>query len=363
MSQNFLSWALKVLPESSSFYNYNEGSELKLLKKWFNDKVELIKSKNNYDGSYYDSLNLDFYIEYFSIIKQIGLQNEFELETNIDNIKLRGSFIKSLLIDSENKNKVIVFCHGVSNNRWSLFYCIHIAIQAGYNALIYDARNHGNSDKSYTTLGKVESDDLENVLEWLIRNYKPISIGLYGFSMGASTVLHWIGKFQNKHPEVKSVFCEAPFDDFKKRFSSAINKVNKDKEDVKILNDANKKIGYFDKVKLQFFYGLAMKVMKAPFSLYDVKPILFLPSILNLNLMIMHGTKDDVIDCDASLEIWKKLVCKNKNKVELILVKDASHGDLPFLGDFSKGKLLNNNGEPIYETFSYILLDFFGKNL
>lgn len=53
----------------------------------------------------------------------------------------------------------------------------------------YDARNHGVSSKSYTSLGQIESCDLQDVIDYSIRKYDPESIGLYGFSMGASTIL------------------------------------------------------------------------------------------------------------------------------------------------------------------------------
>jgi pimeloyl-ACP methyl ester carboxylesterase len=37
-------------------------------------------------------------------------------------------------------------------------------LQVGYSVLIYDARNHGMSGKSYLTLGEVEADDLEDII-------------------------------------------------------------------------------------------------------------------------------------------------------------------------------------------------------
>jgi len=62
-------------------------------------------------------------------------------------------------------------------------------LQLGYSIITYDARNHGLSDKSYNTLGKVESEDLETVINFAKKKYRPVKIALYGFSMGASTIL------------------------------------------------------------------------------------------------------------------------------------------------------------------------------
>jgi alpha-beta hydrolase superfamily lysophospholipase len=66
---------------------------------------------------------------------------------------------------------------------------MHLALQRGYSVISYDARNHGVSSKSYTSLGQIESCDLQDVIDYSIRKYDPESIGLYGFSMGASTIL------------------------------------------------------------------------------------------------------------------------------------------------------------------------------
>jgi len=37
-------------------------------------------------------------------------------------------------------------------------------LQLGYQVVIFDARSHGISGKSYTTLGKIEAYDLEDIV-------------------------------------------------------------------------------------------------------------------------------------------------------------------------------------------------------
>jgi alpha/beta superfamily hydrolase len=55
-------------------------------------------------------------------------------------------------------------------------------LQLGYQVVTYDFRNHGSSDKSSFTFGKVEANDLEDVISW-VQKFCPVSkVGLYGFS-------------------------------------------------------------------------------------------------------------------------------------------------------------------------------------
>jgi hypothetical protein len=128
------------------------------------------------------------YQRYFDFHKKLGLYEEFTVLTIKDNLTLRGSIIKPILVN-HNNNKVVIFCHGVTNNRWSLFYTMHLVLQRGYQVVSYDARNHGISSKFPTSLGQIEACDLQDVIAYVKRKYQPEKIGLYGFSMGAATCL------------------------------------------------------------------------------------------------------------------------------------------------------------------------------
>jgi predicted alpha/beta-fold hydrolase len=92
---------------------------------------------------------------------------------------------------------------------------MHLTLQRGYQVVTYDARNHGLSGKSFTTLGQIEACDLQDIIDYVKKKYQPEKIGLYGFSMGAATLIFWIGYFANySNSEVVFAICEAPFDHF-----------------------------------------------------------------------------------------------------------------------------------------------------
>jgi uncharacterized protein len=154
------------------------------------------------------------YQRYFDFYEKLGLKEEFLITTTQDELVLHGIRIYPTL-KHDNNQKLIIFCHGLTNNRWSLFYIMHLALQRGYQVVAYDARNHGTSSISYTSLGQVEASDLQDVIKQVKKKYYPAKIGLYGFSMGAATLLFWITHFGGaENSEVAVAICEAPFEKF-----------------------------------------------------------------------------------------------------------------------------------------------------
>ena len=123
-----------------------------------NDKIKLLK------GTSRDSIKPVAYQKYFDFLERLGLSEEFNVTTTRDNLILQGTSIQPVLIN-ENNRKVVIFCHGVTNNRWSLFYTMNLALQRGYQVVSYDARNHGSSGKSPTSLGQIEACDLQDVID------------------------------------------------------------------------------------------------------------------------------------------------------------------------------------------------------
>jgi len=75
-----------------------------------NDKIKLLK------GTARNSINLVGYHRYFNFCEKLGLREDFAILTLKDNLILHGSTIQPILVN-RNNNKVIIFCHGVTNNR------------------------------------------------------------------------------------------------------------------------------------------------------------------------------------------------------------------------------------------------------
>lgn len=103
-----------------------------------------------------------------------------------DGLSLSGQW----LYPESPTNKVVIFCHGFGVNRVGSLKYISTYLMRGYNAIIYDNRNSGNSDKQYTTMGFEEKNDLKKVLDYAYDILGPECFaGTHGESMGGATVL------------------------------------------------------------------------------------------------------------------------------------------------------------------------------
>lgn len=90
--------------------------------------------------------------------------------------------------------KTMVLVHGFGDNSLTLGNYIRFFHQSGYNVLAPDNRSHGYSQGKYIGFGWQDRQDLQNWIQQLIkRKGSDVQIGLFGVSMGASTVMYYLG--------------------------------------------------------------------------------------------------------------------------------------------------------------------------
>ena len=227
---------------------------------------------------------------------------------------------------------------------------MHLVLQRGYQVVAYDARNHGTSSLSYTSLGLIEATDLQEIIQQVRKKYRPSKIGLYGFSMGASTLLFWIAHFGGaENPEIGVVICEAPFDKFSTQWERALGKG----------------VDYYWK---EF---LATKLIRETLrttreQLEKVNPLLSLPHQIPVKLLLLHGLDDMVISWRASFWIYYQLSKNrlNRERVNLYFCRNADHGEVSFIGDYVENSLCwkSRNRQSIH-TFSSLFFSYLEKNL
>ena len=249
-----------------------------------NDKIKLLKGTSD------NSINIFAYEKYFAFLERLELKEEFTLLTTKDNLILSGSVIQPILLNNNNK-KILIFCHGLTNNRWSLFYIMHLALQRGYQVVTYDSRGHGVSGKSPVSLGQNEACDLQDVIEWVKKKYRPEKIGIYGFSMGAATLIFWISFFGTMvNSGVSFAICEAPFDYFDKQWKKALGSgINY----------------YWKKIFATKLIRESLKTSRK--NLEKINPYLSLPQQLPIKLLLIHGLEDVIINWRASFNLWYQL--------------------------------------------------------
>ncbi|HET9905120.1 MAG TPA: alpha/beta fold hydrolase [Anaerolineales bacterium] len=83
----------------------------------------------------------------------------------------------------------------------------------GFNVLMYDMRDHGESDveDGRAAIGNEEYQDLLGAWDWLIneKHFSPESIGVFGESLGAGTTLIAFGQ----EPRLAAAFVDSPYSD------------------------------------------------------------------------------------------------------------------------------------------------------
>lgn len=112
---------------------------------------------------------------------------EVDFNSRGDGVELKG-----WLIPAANSHKTIIFAHGFRQNRLEvdvpLMPIVKTLSARGYNVLMFDFRNCGESGGNLTSVGQYEVLDLLGAVDYIsTRPEMSQQIVLFGFSMGAAT--------------------------------------------------------------------------------------------------------------------------------------------------------------------------------
>ena len=136
-----------------------------------------------------------------------GIQNWEDVRfLTEDGIELGAWFIPP---PRAGKHATLIFVHGLGGNRGDLLSQAAMLVSRGFGALLIDLRNHGKSDGQITTLGYAEADDVHGAFYYLLMRPEvdPDRIGLFGYSMGAATVL----RAGVRLPQIRSIIAESAY--------------------------------------------------------------------------------------------------------------------------------------------------------
>jgi len=187
------------------------------------------------------------------------------------------------LKNQNNSKKYMVMSHGHTYTHHGCLKYARMMMNHGYNVVLYDQRFHGNSGGKFTSLGHYEKDDLYVVItDTILRYGSDISIGTYGESMGATTVL-LEAKIDNR---VKFVVSDCAFSDFTVLLRQLL----------------------WQKFKIPVypFYWFALIVFRlfASASMRGISPIKDLNTI-SIPIMFIHGKADDYIPYTHSVKMYE----------------------------------------------------------
>ena len=103
--------------------------------------------------------------------------------------------IAAWYIPSEDNDRAVIFVHGRDDSRTKAFagHFVEFAKafhEKGISVLMIDLRGHGESSDGRYTFGLRERRDVMGAVDWLEgRGYQPGKIGVFGYSLGAASVI------------------------------------------------------------------------------------------------------------------------------------------------------------------------------
>ena len=125
------------------------------------------------------------------------------ISTRNNDYKLEGWYDKV----EDSKGTVILF-HGYGGCKSSYELEADYFRQVGYSTLLVDFVGHGGSEGKEISLGYYEADDVKATFDYVKDNYKTKNVILYGFSMGAASILRAVSIYDLK---ANKLILECPF--------------------------------------------------------------------------------------------------------------------------------------------------------
>jgi pimeloyl-ACP methyl ester carboxylesterase len=211
---------------------------------------------------------------------------------------LKGWFIPS----PENK-QTIIFAHGYGENRLHdevpLLQLAQILVNRGFNVLMFDFRNSGESEGNLTSGGQYEVQDLLGAVDF-IKTRPDINqkITLFGFSMGASISII----AGAREPAVSGVIADSPFADLNRYLSNRLS------------NWTNLPNVPFNRTVL------AVTPLLTGVNVKEVSPLKEIKKLGNRPLLIIQGEADE----DVS-KINGELLKREYPSAQLLKIPGATH--------------------------------------
>jgi len=217
-----------------------------------------------------------------------------------DGIMLRGWLVKPPR--SAACFPAIIICHGVGANKSDFTELAAALSRRGYAVLLFDFRAHGESGGSRSSLGYHEQQDITAALAFL-KTRQEINanrIGIYGFSMGASSAILAAAKTR----AFSALIADSAFTSLRDQARDAIKGFYR--------------LPAFPFLHLAVFgYELYFRV-----RIDQISPVSVIAEIAPASVLIIAGEMDTLIPADNG----RKLYAAAREPKEFWLVPGADHG-------------------------------------
>lgn len=197
---------------------------------------------------------------------------------------------------------LLVFVHGLGSNRSDLLEQAALLHTHGYGALLFDLRNHGESEGEITTLGYLEAEDVGAAVEYGLSRPEVDArrIGLVGMSMGGATVLRAAARI----PEVDAVVAEAAYTSIEDNLAHGVRALTG--------------LPPFPFAPLVAWFG----EIEAGIDIRMVRPIDDVDEISPRPLLLIHGDQDPTVPVENSRALYAAAL----EPKQLYIVPGAGHG-------------------------------------
>jgi len=215
-----------------------------------------------------------------------------------DGLKLQGWYAPT------HNGAVIIFLHGHANNRTGLLDEAGLFARQGYGVLLYDARNHGWSEGTVTTLGLNEVRDVQGAVNFVLTQpgVDAARIGVVGHSMGGGTALLATAQI----PEIDAVIAESAFTSLEDNIRNGVEKLAG--------------LPAFPFAPLVIFWGQ----QETGVDIRQVRPIESIATLSPRPVLLVHGEQDDTLPVQNSRDLYAAA----HDPKALYLIPGAHHADL-----------------------------------
>jgi len=214
-----------------------------------------------------------------------------------------GLNLKGWLISAQGSTKTVIFAHGYRKNRLQDdvpgLSIAQALVAEGYNVLMFDFRNSGESEGDLTSIGQYEVQDLLGAVDFIkAKPEKAKQIDLLGFSMGASTAI----LAGAREPAVTAVIADSPFADLQTYL--------------------NKNLSVWTELPAIPFNQAFFVVVPSLTGLRTeaVSPVNEIKNLGNRPLLLIHGEGDEDIPIENSEQLQKAYP-----QAQLLRIPGAKH--------------------------------------
>lgn len=229
------------------------------------------------------------------IYNEVNIEEQF-IES-VDGLKLKGFLIDEF----KESNKYLILIHGYSANHHVHMPFVRMFLKEGFNILLVDERNHGESDGDYPSYGYFESMDIDRWIEFLEKRNKDkkLFLGLHGQSMGGATALIC----GSRNDKVDFIIDDCGYSSGREVIKSEFGK---------------KRYVPFAPVYAVLKYKIRKRCG------FDIDKVLPIVDICrrDVPILFIHGDEDELVPCEMAKEMFRR---RNNAMDKLLIVEGAKH--------------------------------------